>query len=275
MNNLIAWQGEVEVLNATWSLDQGRMVEFRLCGEAFNRVHPFKIYQQRRGGRVGTRFTAAFARITSGEHLNTFDLMLASWKDGSTNGQSVVFWIDDEPDMHPFAGCERRKNGTPGDMFALVLVELQDDDTPINQAHREAFHGSEDPVRGDPAVHDGRDAPPSQLPDGGPHAGHGNHPPGGGERPRTASPAPRARSTKPRKLSSSVHLLVSGPFFLRYLIETKSTLTKEWTREKARTYAKSLIAVESLSVLDRDPEAVKRYHELIRKPFDRWNRQEP
>jgi hypothetical protein len=33
--------------------------------------------------------------------------------------------------------------------------------------------------------------------------------------------------------------------------------------------------VESLSDLDRDQGAVRRYHELIRRPFDRWNHQEP
>src|SRR5436190_7443900 len=99
---LVAFSGEVEVLAAQWDLQSGRTVTFRIAGEPYGRVHPFKKYQQRRGGKVGSRFTAAFARSTTGEALSTFEVMLMSWKDSSTAGQQVSFWIDDEPDAHPF-----------------------------------------------------------------------------------------------------------------------------------------------------------------------------
>jgi hypothetical protein len=269
-HSLIAFQGEVEVLSAQWDLQNGRTVTFRICGEPFGRTHPFKKYQQRRGGRVGSRFRAAFARTTTGEALGSFDLMLMAWKDSSTAGQQVSFWIDDEPTAHPFCGCAYRRNGTPGDVFALVLVELDDEDKPIDQERRDRLDG--------PGA-----APPSGLHDG--QATGGAPPPAAqtGDRASAALPGSHAPTGKraargtgaPRKLSSSAHLLVSSPLFVRYLAETKPTLVKEWSGDKARVYAKKLIKVESLSDLDRDPEAVRRFHELIRKPYDRWYRQEP
>lgn len=64
--------------------------------------------------------------------------------------------------------------------------------------------------------------------------------------------------------------------FVRYLQETKSTLIKRpWTAELARRWAKHEIKVESLSQLDRDPEAFQRFEVQIRKPYARWSNQEP
>ena len=90
-NPLIAFSGEVECLNATWSLDGGRRLELRICGEAFGRNHPFKRFQQKRNGHVGTRFKASFARISTGECVGMMELMLCAWKDSSSIGQSVTF----------------------------------------------------------------------------------------------------------------------------------------------------------------------------------------
>lgn len=76
-------------------------------------------------------------------------------------------------------------------------------------------------------------------------------------------------------MSSAVHLFVQGPLFLRFLQETKHTLVAEWSSAKARDYVKSVIKVQSLSELDQDQEARKRYDDLVRRPYDRWYRQEP
>jgi hypothetical protein len=259
--NIICFEGSVELLGASWDLESGRMVEIRLCGDAFGQVHPFKKYQQRRNGRMGTRFYAAFARETE-EIVYQGQTMLAAWKDSSIAGQSVRLWLDDETTQHPFAGCQRRKNGTPGDIFALCLVELNDDETPIDQAQRESLEPRSGPAGAAP---EGPEVPE------GPSA---NSVHAGGRTPAVRTQA-AAKTHSPRKLSSTAHLLVSGPLFVRYLQETKATLVKEWTSEKARTYAKGLMKVESLSDLDRDPEAVKRYRELVQRPYDRWFRQEP
>jgi len=262
MNELIAWQGTVEILNAAWSLDSGRTVELRLCGDSYDRVHPFKRFQKKRNGRIGTRFQAAFSRVDGGEVVLTMEVMLAAWKDSSSIGQSITLWLDDEVAVHPFCGCQRRKAAIAGDMFALVLVELNDDDTPVDNRSEQFSDNA--------GVHPRPAAAPGDAHARGAGAGDGSSGPG----PR-ANRKGAAGNHSPKKLSSSVHLLVTSQIFLRWLQETKGTLVKEWTPELARRYAKSLLKVESLGDLDRDQEAVKRYHELIRRPYERWRYQEP
>jgi hypothetical protein len=269
----IAWQGEIEILNATWSLDQGRMVELRICGEAYDRIHPFKRYQQRRGGRMGTRFRASFARLDTGEASGVLDVMLASWKDSSLNAQAVTFWIDDEPSIHPFAGCTRRKGTQVGDMYALVLVELSDDDTAIDQSQANRFseranRGSHQglPAAGSAA---GGDAIGSPV-QGGLAGREGTVP----HQPHHG--AGRTGARKPRKPSQSADTLVRrNGRFLQYLRETRPNLVRTWDAETAKKYVKHLIKVESLSDLDRDAEAAKRFQDQVRKPFERWEYQHP
>lgn len=257
----VCFQGEVEVLNATWSLNDGRRVEFRICGEAYHRQHPFKRFQQKRNGHVGTRFKASFARLETGECLSVMELMLCGWKDSSSVGQSVTFWLDDEPDTHPFCGCTPRKAQMPGDMFALVLVELDDDERPVDQVRQRAIReqgGAEAPAD----LHDQGAADPGA---GAPA------PAAAGNRPGPGSDRPPAR----RKLSSAAHLLVTRPMFVQFLKETKPNLVKSWTPEVARKYAKGLIGVESLSDLDRDRGAAQRFETLIKQPYERWAHQDP
>lgn len=259
---LVAWSGTVEILNATWSLDSGRTVELRLCGDAYDRLHPFKRFQKKRNGRVGTRFHSAFSRMDSGQEVLAMEVMLAAWKDSSSVGQSITLWLDDEVETHPFCGCTRRKANVTGDMFALVLVELADDDTPINQPEPQSA-GAGEGIAG--AATEGTQVP--EAPDGDPV-----HPGRGGSAVRNQA-APKGRTA--RKFSASVHLLVTGVRYVQWLQETKGTLVKEWTPELARRYTKQVLEVESLSDLDRDQNAVNRFHELIRRPFARWNKQEP
>lgn len=254
----VAFRGEVEILNATWSLDEGRMVELRLCGEAYGRIHPFKKHQQRRNGRMGTRFRASFANSKTGDPLSTMDLMLASWKDTSRTGQSIRLWIDNEVEVHPFSGCERRNGQIPGDMFAVVMVELDDDDSAINQSKRDRVERGEGPV--------------GPTPQGAEVEGPGENPLPSHQRAHHGGNKGKSRS--PRKLSSTVHLLVTSPLFLRFLQETKAELVPRWDSQKAREYVKSYLKVQSLSELDRDPAAARRW-EKVRQAYDKWYRQEP
>lgn len=62
---------------------------------------------------------------------------------------------------------------------------------------------------------------------------------------------------------------------MQFLKETKPNLVKEWDPETAKRYVKSLIAVESFSLLDRDPAAAQRYDQMVWRPFRRWAHQEP
>lgn len=69
--------------------------------------------------------------------------------------------------------------------------------------------------------------------------------------------------------------MVTGPQFVRWLVETRPKLVKQWTPDLAKRYVKKVIGVESLSHLDKDTEALKRFHEKIRRPFERWAHQDP
>lgn len=251
--------GDVELLDAKWSLSDGRTVELRICGESFDRVHPFKVYQKRRNGRVGTRFHGHFASYETGEEVMMLECMLADWKDSSSVGQAFKFWLDHESTLHPFAGFKRRKASEPGDLFTLTLVEVDDDETNINAAQRARAESGQAAAAGDGGAQPGEPA------------GHHELPPVAGNR----TGAHRQKQSAPRRMSSSVHLFATSALCVRWLTETKRQLVKEWTPEVARQYIKSVCKVESLSDLDRNPEAVKRYNEEIARPYDRWYRQEP
>lgn len=114
------------MLNAKWDLDSGRTVEFRIAGNFADMRHPFKDFTRKRNGRVGSRFEASCARCTDAELVYTGEMMLADWQEKPGTGMTVRFWLDDEATHHPFAGSTKRQRTTPGEMFALVLVEINE-----------------------------------------------------------------------------------------------------------------------------------------------------
>ena len=61
------------------------------------------------------------------------ELMLAGWSETHTAGRTVTFWLDDEQDDHPFKKFTVKKGKTAGHRFMAVLVELNDDETPVIQ----------------------------------------------------------------------------------------------------------------------------------------------
>lgn len=272
---ILAFVGEFEVVEAAWSLANGRTATFRICGEAFGRNHPFKKFQQKRGGRVGTRFRASFARTDTGEEMGSIELMLMAWKDSSSIGQTVAFWLDNDAALHPFAGCAYRKGSEPGEVFAVAIVELTDDDKPVRQTEyvRGAAEAGAIPAdEGRAAVAAASESTAVGVSGGaaGPAGGPGHR--GGGAR----GPAKvRGVPGKPSRLSSLAHRTVTGPMFVQFLKETKPHTVAKWTPEIAKSYAKTLIKVESLSDLDRDAAAAERFRQLIGRPFDTWRYQFP
>jgi hypothetical protein len=104
-------------------------VDFRIAGDGFERMHPFKRFQRKRSGRLGARFAAAICDSMGVVRLNA-EVMLKGWTESATGGQQVSLWLDDESSLHPFAGCRHRKREEPGEMFKLSLIELQEDNTP-------------------------------------------------------------------------------------------------------------------------------------------------
>lgn len=58
--------------------------------------------------------------------------MLLNWNE-SKQGRTAVFLLDEESDSHPFKKFTTKKGKRAGQRFMAVLVELNDDDTPVVQ----------------------------------------------------------------------------------------------------------------------------------------------
>ena len=135
---IIAHKGGLELIDAEWKLNTGRTVKFRLVSDNGPLlVHPFLNFVRRRGNRVGTRFMVAMTRV--GEETTFFqgEMMLCGGGNPLGQGMWVKFWLDEDANSHPFAGCAGRHGSEPGDMFEAAFVELDDDDRPINQEKRD------------------------------------------------------------------------------------------------------------------------------------------
>lgn len=125
-----SWQGEVELLEASWDLNNGRTVKLRIIPERHSSAHPFEGFVRNRGGRVGARFFATFKAVDLDTAVFESEVMLAGGGNVLGQGSWVKFWLDDLPHGHPFGGYHGRSKERPGTMFMMVLVELADDDTP-------------------------------------------------------------------------------------------------------------------------------------------------
>lgn len=125
---LIAYHGELELLNAKWELASGRTVEFRLIETAdmAKQLNPFKEYQKRRNGHVGQRFHTAIVPVGSDVPAYDGEVMLCGWSD-SERGKTVKWWLDEEADRHPFAGYGRRSHSSPGSLFMAAFTLLSDE----------------------------------------------------------------------------------------------------------------------------------------------------
>lgn len=131
--NLVAWQGEVTLKKAQWDSTNGHTVQFNLPDPGGDdKANPFKRFTKMRKGRVGTRFEAVIFD-TAAEPACAYNdgAMLKGWTDSNT-GQTVSFWLANvEGVEHPLSGYRE------GDTFALALVELTDEEDPVDQGKRE------------------------------------------------------------------------------------------------------------------------------------------
>lgn len=125
----LAWHGRVTMTTANWDDQNGSTVTFALP-TIENQRNPFHNYTKRRKGRAGTRFMAAIAHGEVAVYAD--EVMLAGWNDSQQNGHTVKFWLCNDNMGHPFEGYERKK-----DVFYLSLVELDDDNEPIDQKMRD------------------------------------------------------------------------------------------------------------------------------------------
>lgn len=133
----VSFTGELEFAGASEDDKTGRTVQFKLvrAPEDMIAAHPFSSYTRRRRGHAGTRFEAVFASIAPEPYVVSCEVMLLHWADGPS-GSTVKFLLDHFLDEHPFLGCSRGVKGAAGDRFILKLLELDDDNTIVNQAKR-------------------------------------------------------------------------------------------------------------------------------------------
>jgi hypothetical protein len=136
----IAWVGETEFCGAAEDDRTGRTVQFRLVRkpEELLAAHPFATYTRRRRGHAGTRFEAVFNAVEGWQVL--CEVMLLNWGDGP-GGATVKFLLDLALDDHPFLKCTRRAKEKAGTAFMVVFMEVDDDNTIVNQEQRERVEG--------------------------------------------------------------------------------------------------------------------------------------
>ena len=128
--NLIAFKGCLTLDKAIWDNIWGMYVSFDLEQRPHEKLqaNPFKKFTKMRKGKVGTRFDAIIIDV-DGDTIYEDELMLKGWNDGTT-GWKVTFWLAGDI-THPFIVHEK------GSQFELAAVELDDDNTAVDQVKRE------------------------------------------------------------------------------------------------------------------------------------------
>lgn len=71
------------------------------------------------------------------------EVMLIGWDEKHNTGRTARFLFDEEGVEHPMKQHTVRRGKQAGTRFMMVLVELQDDDTPIDQTKRERLEEAE------------------------------------------------------------------------------------------------------------------------------------
>jgi hypothetical protein len=64
------------------------------------------------------------------------EVMLAGWSDSHNGSPKVVFFLRDSKSLEAFRHLTVAKGKTAGHRFVMVLVELGDDEMPINQSDK-------------------------------------------------------------------------------------------------------------------------------------------
>jgi hypothetical protein len=59
------------------------------------------------------------------------EIQLAGWSESHTGGCKVTFWLQSTEDLEPFRALTVRKGNTAGHRFMAALVEIGDDEKPV------------------------------------------------------------------------------------------------------------------------------------------------
>lgn len=66
------------------------------------------------------------------------ELQLAGWSESHNGGCKVTFWLADPSDLDAFRSLTVRKGNTAGHRLAAVLVEIGDDERPVDRQPSES-----------------------------------------------------------------------------------------------------------------------------------------
>ena len=130
--DIIAYAGDVTLEKAVWDNVWGMYIQLRLEQRAHEKTtaNPFKRFTKMRKGKVGTRFGAVFTNADESIFYQD-EVMLKNWGDGTT-GWTMHLWINpDDTGSHAWINVDNKT------VFALAMVELDDDNTVIDQVKRE------------------------------------------------------------------------------------------------------------------------------------------
>jgi len=140
---IVAFAGDVMLEKAIHDNVWGMYVFLKLSQQKaeIKTANPFKKFTKMRKGKVGTRFHAVFSLSSSGTGSGDTagtegifyedEVMLKNWSDGSS-GWGLHLWVSPDRDgFHPFMGQDNKE------VFALAMVELDDDNTAIDQDKRD------------------------------------------------------------------------------------------------------------------------------------------
>jgi len=134
---IVAFAGDVTLEKAVWDNLWGQYIFLKLSQQKdeIKTANPFKKFTKMRKGKVGTRFHAVFS-LSSGDIFYEDEVMLKNWGDGSS-GWTLQLWVSPDKDgFHPFMDAEALDRDDKV-VFALAMVELDDDNTAIDQDKRD------------------------------------------------------------------------------------------------------------------------------------------
>ena len=65
------------------------------------------------------------------------EVQLAGWSESHTGGAKVTFWLQSSEALDAFRDLTARKGNTAGHRFACVLVEIGEDEQPVQQPRKD------------------------------------------------------------------------------------------------------------------------------------------
>jgi hypothetical protein len=78
------------------------------------------------------------------------EMQLAGWSETHTGGCKVTFWLSDPADLDAFRTLTVRKGNQAGHRFMAVLVEIGEDEQPVQQQPAAAQESEPEKLKGGP-----------------------------------------------------------------------------------------------------------------------------